>query len=223
MKNEIKKSKIEIACELSYEETLKSLKKELKAYIKNARDPDYAFIDFRKKYFENYDNRKQENKDLIQLFHLIDHKLKINKNSNFYLILIDHYKENGSDLSYINYVASFKAHYDFVDFLNAYQSKEISENDVQSENQILWAKEFNQRDFIKIIYSLYSAGFLKGDITKLVPEIAKRLDFVIRAGWKSNFSKGIHYNKDGFENSKVLDDLKDAFIRYSTDLFNKKK
>jgi hypothetical protein len=85
---------------------------------------------------------------------------------------------------------------------------------------IEWSKKMSQRNFIKLIYSLHYAGYIdnsEGQITFLVEEIARRLNFNLGDNWQSNVSKGNDYSNKGYDPTKIFDDLKNAYIDNSKD------
>lgn len=98
----------------------------------------------------------------------------------------------------------------------------INEDDLNSETISLNAKEFDitwsgldKRDFLRIIYALIDSGYLqhkKGNKTKTIEEIARRLKFDLGNNWQSNFSNATSYNNEGYDPTKIFDDLKKAAI-----------
>ncbi len=86
-----------------------------------------------------------------------------------------------------------------------------------------WEWNLDQRDFLKIIYGLHEGGFLKGQITKIVKEASKRLEYPLSEDYYPNFSAGIHNNNADFDNTEIFKLLKSAFDKYQNTLIEKKR
>lgn len=156
----------------------------------------------------------------------IDKSMKLNKHLTFDKTVRDYF--NGQPIKKTK--IALKEYGDFtgwMQFLDKLRQDSIRlnpeiENELESDHDYLiqWSKNFTQRNFIKIIYALHYAGFIKnseGQITHLVEEIARRLDFELGKNWQSNVSKGKDYINNDFDSYKIFDELKNAYIDKSKD------
>ena len=87
---------------------------------------------------------------------------------------------------------------------------------------ILWNQKENVNQFVQIVYALHEAKFIKGEITKIIPELANFLKIPLGPNWKSNHSKSIHSNNSEYEPA-VFKKLIQAYSDYSVRKRNEEK
>ncbi|MES2131993.1 MAG: hypothetical protein V4506_06550 [Bacteroidota bacterium] len=196
--------------------------------IKIMRDGAYSIIDFNAMKFELYQKIEE-----INHYQLVDKKVNFSGAFEIYSKILDK-KEKRKLLISIAIDKGFRAFIEFLD--EEIESFTTEEENIESEqlsndfeNNIKSTRikltDLHQRDFLKLIYALHYAGKINsgtGEITKIVEEIADRLDYKLGKSWQSNISKGIHNSNNDFETGKIFDELKTAFSKNYRDDKRKK-
>ncbi|NBB19335.1 hypothetical protein GVN20_08225 [Runella sp. CRIBMP] len=75
--------------------------------------------------------------------------------------------------------------------------------------------------FYQLIYALYNADFIDGEVTKIVEGLANVFDIELAKGWQANLDHNIKNNNPEYVPA-IFDDLKKAFDKYSRRRLNSK-
>lgn len=89
---------------------------------------------------------------------------------------------------------------------------EINPSTYSKYAKLKW--NLDQRDFIRIVYSLFHSQILtnnKNEIANLVRELAERLDFDLSTSWRQNLSNSLNNSNADFEHTKIFDIMKQGF------------
>jgi len=95
----------------------------------------------------------------------------------------------------------------------------LNESPIQSA--LKWNAD-NETELIQLIYALNKAGYISGNITKIVPEFASLMNFPLGKNWKINHSSSIHNRKDGYQ-VKLFEKLKEKYNEYCIEQITKVK
>ena len=125
---------------------------------------------------------------------------------------------------------------EFIQFLN--QRTGIVHNFIQKKEKerlvpklpeplrVLQWNGTNETEFVQFVYGLFHAGKIgmtegENEITKLVPQMAKLLNFELGEYWQGNHSKSIHNRNKDYEPS-IFTEILNGYKKYSTDIEEKK-
>ena len=201
----------------SYNSEINRHQKELDSFIQNAADKDFALKEHSNLFYADFVKDQNAFPDLIPFLLKIDKEIKLDKNKTFYSVIENSFEFQSKDRIFLVALAVMKAKYDFIDRLQASNQNDVANeniNDIDTNLKFEWSKNLTQRDFAKLFYALKEAGFLKGEITKIVPQAAKVLNFDLGSSWEANFSKGKRYSNANFSHVQLFDTLKEAFTNY---------
>ncbi|MDP2174446.1 MAG: RteC domain-containing protein [Bacteroidota bacterium] len=98
----------------------------------------------------------------------------------------------------------------------------IENNNIKLEKDtndliIKWTSGNSKTEFVKLIYALFNAKFInngKGEITKIVEELAIAFNVELSKSWQSNFSKNKNYTNGGHDQLELFDKIKSAYEEY---------
>jgi len=196
----------------------------LKNYLKEmdkALDKHYCNSELLRK-------RREEFEELAKNYNLnlhrhIDGVTRLDKSQTFDTAVKDYYKGK-SIKEIIPHIKEYGRNEAWIDFIYFVQSGgiTINEDDLDSESKsidqnkidIKWSG-LDKRDFLRILFALVDLGYLqhqKGNKTKTIEEIARRLQFDLGNNWQSNYSNAKSYNNEGYDPTKIFDDLKKAAL-----------
>lgn len=104
---------------------------------------------------------------------------------------------------------------------------EKAQSALPKNHSIAQWKGTNVTEFVQFVYALFHSerlGMTNGEdeITKLVPEMAKLLNFDLGENWQGNHSKSIHNRNEDYE-PPIFNEIRNGYKRYSTDIEEKKK
>jgi hypothetical protein len=196
--------------------------------LERAGDKYFALNEHLKFFDDDYLNDQKVFPKLLPFLNKVEKTLKLNKRKSFYEVLENsrEYQEIGGDFTV--FLAVIKAKHDFSGTLHQMsddftknENENASEAGLDSNFKFEWSNKLTQRNFAKIFYALKEAGFLRGDITKIVPAAAKVLDFKLGKEWKTNFSKGKHKVNIDISQVAIFETLKDAYAAYYNGLNDK--
>jgi len=208
----------------AYDSEFERFEKEFEIIFEKANDKHFAIQEQLKNLAEDLHKFRKTFPKLQPFVDNIEKLLKLDKNSSFGNLVLEsaEYETKGND--FLVLIAVFKAHYDFVGVLNGKYHNYENLQEVPTANitcTLEWSTKLSQRDFAKLFYALNKAGLLKGEITKIIPEVAKALNFNLGNQWQANISKGKSKNNFDFEQDKIFDTLKIAFNDYYSTLQEK--
>ncbi len=212
------KNTIEFKFLKAYNAEITRHQNDLDNFLERAGDKKFALSKHLKFFNDEYLNDQKAFPKLLPFLNEVENILKLDKDKTFYGVLENsrEYREKGEDL--IIFLGVFKAKYDFSDQLQyMFNNYDKNENETALETLLdpnfifEWSSKLTQMDFAKIFYALTEAGFLNGEITKIIPNAAIVLNFEIGKQWKANISKGKNKTNYDFQQTKIFDDLKEAF------------
>lgn len=84
--------------------------------------------------------------------------------------------------------------------------------------EIKWTgKKDNKNEFVQLVYGLHKAGLInagKGEITKIVENLAEVFKIELGKGWQANHSSSIHKAKSNYK-PPVFTKIQDAYQKYA--------
>ncbi|MBA3705506.1 MAG: RteC domain-containing protein [Bacteroidetes bacterium] len=96
----------------------------------------------------------------------------------------------------------------------------------KTNHAIKWTtKKDNKNEFVQLFYGLHKAGFVnegKGEITKIVENLAEVFNVDLGKGWQANHSSSIHKAKNNYQ-PPVFNKIKEAYQQYMQDQIEGKK
>lgn len=124
---------------------------------------------------------------------------------------------------FIRFIANLEIEKRLPDLLSGEQPQEIR---LQNHSAIKWtASKDNKNEFVQLIYGLYQAGFIndgKGEITKIVEELAEVFGVSLGKNWQSNHSASIHKAKHDYQ-PLIFHKIRQAYEAYTQSLIEDKK
>jgi hypothetical protein len=132
-------------------------------------------------------------------------------------------------LAYYNALGLFKEFWEEQDsnYVSADEEElptESEEYEEETKSPLFWTGT-NETEFVQFVYGLYCAKRITNDekqITKLVPQFAKLLNFDLGEFWQSNHTDSIHNRKPEYK-VELFENIDKAYSDYCTKQINKKK
>ncbi len=89
---------------------------------------------------------------------------------------------------------------------------------------LIWKKD-NITEFTQLVYGLFHGEYLtnsKGEITKLVKDVAKVFNITLTKDWQGNLSGSIHNSNIDYK-PKIFKKLEEGFDKYKNEKLKKEK